>query len=54
MDMIHYSPQVNQFMLDRVTRDQNRVTKDNLAATLENMHATYQYILEEGIHLYYR
>ena len=53
MDMIHYSPQVNQYMLDCVMADTKRVTQENVDAVLENMQSVYRYIIEEGIYIYY-
>ena len=53
MDMIHYSPQVNQYMLDCVISDTKRVTGENLENVLEHMEKVYQYIVEEGIYKYY-
>lgn len=53
MDMIHYAPWVNQYMLDCVVADTKRVTGDDVSAVLENMRSVYQYMIEEGIYQYY-
>ncbi len=53
MDMIHYSPQVNQHMLECVVADTNRVTPDNVEMTIQEMREVYEYIIEEGIYRYY-
>ena len=53
MDMIHYSPQINQYMLACVLSDTKRVTWENMDVTLENMRKVYRYIIDEGIFEYY-
>lgn len=53
MDMLHYSPVINQYMLDKVVEDSNRVTEENVEQVLEEMQETYQFIIEEGIYQYY-
>lgn len=53
MDMIHYSPQVNQYMLECVTKGTHQVTEDNVEDTLSKMQETYNYIISEGIYTYY-
>ena len=53
MDMIHYSPQINQYMLDGVVAGTHQVTGENLEKTLSDMRETYDYIISEGIYLYY-
>ncbi len=53
MDMIHYSPDINQYMLECVVKEERRVTSDNVEEVLGNMKDTYQYIINEGIYIYY-
>lgn len=53
MDMMHYSPDINQFMLECVVKDERRVTSENAETVLQNMRDTYQYIIDEGIYTYY-
>lgn len=53
MDMIHYSPDINQYMLECVVKEERRVTSDNVEEVLGNMKNTYQYIINEGIYIYY-
>lgn len=53
MDMIHYSPQINQHMLDSMVSGNYQVTTENLSETLTDMKETFHYIIEEGIYLYY-
>lgn len=53
MDMIHYSPQINQYMLDSMVSGKYQVTTENLSQTLTDMKETFHYIIEEGIYLYY-
>lgn len=54
MDMVHYSPDINQYMLDRMAAGENRVTKENLQKTLENMRQLTERISKEEIWRYYR
>lgn len=53
MDMIHYAPWVNQYMLESIVTDKGRVTKENQDQVVENMRGVYDYIVGEGIYLYY-
>ncbi len=53
MDMIHYSPQINQYMLDGVVQGTQEVTGDKLGETLAKMQETFDYIISEGIYEYY-
>lgn len=53
MDMLHYSPDINQYMLEQIVSDNNVVTTDNLQDTLNNMYNTFHYITTEGIYKYY-
>ena len=53
MDMIHYSPDINQVMLERMAAGKNRVTKENLQEVLESMRALTVKISEEEIYRYY-
>lgn len=53
MDMIHYSPEINQYMLDCIASDENQVTAENITDVLEEMRNTFSYIIEEGIYKYY-
>lgn len=53
MDMIHYSPDINQYMLDRMTLGKNKVTRENLQDTLKNMRELAMRITTEEIYRYY-
>lgn len=53
MDMIHYSPDINQLMLDRMAAGENRVTRENLQETLESMYELAMRITTEEIYRYY-
>ncbi len=53
MDMLHYSPEVNQYMLEAVAAGEYLVTKDNWDEVLDSMRGTYEYIITEGIYEYY-
>lgn len=53
MDMIHYSPEINQYMLESIVADKGRVTADNLTEVLAGMRETYEYITTEAIYQYY-
>lgn len=54
MDMIHYSPDINQYMLDRMAAGENKVTKENLQEKLEDMRRLAERISKEEIWKYYR
>jgi len=53
MDMIHYSPEINQYMLECVVADENRVTMGNVRNVLENMCLFTEHIFKEEIYRYY-
>lgn len=53
MDMIHYSPQINQYMLDCIMSGENMITDDNADDFIKNMRDTYEFIIHEGIYKYY-
>lgn len=53
MDMVHYSPEINQYMLDCVVNGENQVTVQNLDEVLNDMYSTFDYIIFEGIYEYY-
>lgn len=53
MDMIHYSPAINAYMLDCIAEDKNKVTPDNLGDVINQMHEAYDYIIQEAIYQYY-
>lgn len=53
MDMIHYSPAINQYMLDCIVNGKNQVTKDNLTDTINSMYQAFDYIITEAIYEYY-
>lgn len=53
MDMIHYAPWVNQYMLEAVIKEEGKVSRENVSVIIENMRELYQYIISEGIYEYY-
>jgi len=53
MDMIHYAPEVNQFMLDGIFSDSHKVLPETVPSVLADMESLFQYIISEGIYLYY-
>lgn len=53
MDMFHYHPWVNQYMLEAMESGQNLMTRENYQQAMADMRELYQYIIEEGIYLYY-
>ncbi len=53
MDMIHYSPAINQYMLESVAEGEYEVTADNQEAVLTDMRGMMQQIEETEIHKYY-
>lgn len=54
MDMIHYSAEINRYMLEGITKGEKRVTKENLEEVLFSMQELYRYIITEGIFEYYK
>ena len=53
MDMIHYSPAVNQFMLEQMLAGNYRMTEENMGETLTAMRELVQAIHEEEMYRYY-
>lgn len=53
MDMIHYSPEVNQFMLEQMRAGNYRLTEENREETLADMRGLTRTIHEEEIYKYY-
>ena len=53
MDMIHYSPDINQYMLEEIVQDGHRVSEANWEEVLTDMKNTCEYIIDEGIYNYY-
>ena len=53
MDMIHYSPQTNQYMLDQVTAGEKRVTLASWEESFQSLQELTDYIVKEDIFRYY-
>lgn len=53
MDMIHYSPEVNQFMLEQMRAGNYRLTEENREEILADMRDLVRCIYEEEIYRYY-
>lgn len=53
MDMIHYSPEINQYMLERMAAGENRVTLENCDTVLTEMRELVTRITQEEIYKYY-
>lgn len=53
MDMIHYSPDINQYMLEEIIKGGHRVSEANWEEVLADMKSTCEYIIDEGIYNYY-
>lgn len=53
MDMIHFAPQINQYMLQCIADSSYEVTEDNAREYLDHMRQVYNYIITEGIFRYY-
>ena len=53
MDMVHYSPDINQFMLERLVAGENRLTGDNMEEIMGNLHEMAEYITTRKIFEYY-
>lgn len=53
MDMIHFSPDINQYMMQCIADGQYEVTDGNVDDVIEHMRQVYRYIISEGIYQYY-
>lgn len=53
LDMVHYRPEINQYMLERMAVGENRVTGENWADTLWELRRLAQRISMEEIFKYY-
>lgn len=53
MDMIHYSPEINQYMLEQMAAGENKVTLENWEEVLSNMRELTDRIINEEIYRYY-
>lgn len=53
MDLVHYSPDVNQYMLEQMWKGEGRVTEDNWERVIEEMRDIVRRINEELIYQYY-
>ena len=53
MDVVHYTPQINQYMLESIFANEYQVTAENIDDTIQKMRETYEYIIQEGIYQYY-
>ena len=54
MDMIHYSPAINQWMLEKTVAGENRVTDTNWQDVVTQMRTLVQEICETEIYRYYQ
>ncbi len=53
MDMIHYTPGINQFMLEQLGLQKYLVNAENQDAVLQEMRQVYEEMIEEHIYQYY-
>lgn len=53
MDMIHYSPMINQWMLESLDDGKNRLDEENYAETLQKQRELTRQIHQEKIYRYY-
>ena len=53
MDMVHYAPEVNQYMLERMAAGGNRVAPGDWEAVLARLRELARRISEEEIYRYY-
>lgn len=53
MDLVHYSPAVNQFMLEQMAKGEGRITEENWESTIAGMWELVKRIHEELIYKYY-
>ncbi len=54
MDMIHYSPEINQYMLECIDEGENRVTEENVENSLLSVKELYYTMITEKIFNYYK
>lgn len=54
MDMIHYSPEINQYMFEQLDGETYRVTKENYADKIAEMRKLAKKITEHDIYKYYK
>lgn len=54
MDMIHYGPEINQYMLEQMRKGENRVTADNWEEVFLGMEDMVERITRERIFEYYK
>lgn len=53
MDMLHYSPEINQYMLEQMAAEENRVTPENWETYLGSLREMAEHIINEEIFRYY-
>ncbi|RKJ19936.1 SGNH/GDSL hydrolase family protein [bacterium D16-50] len=53
MDMVHYSPEINRYMLERMAAGEDRVTEENWGRIMNQMRDMVEWIVREGIYSYY-
>ena len=53
MDLVHYSPEINQYMLERIAAGDGRLTGENWQDAVKEMWDLVQRIEEELIYQYY-
>lgn len=53
MDMVHYKPEINQYMLESLSEESHRITLQNWEDTLSSMKDTFSYIVKDKIYEYY-
>ena len=53
MDLVHYSPEINQYLLEQMAAGKNRVTEGNKEEALDSMRRLADFISQERIFYYY-
>lgn len=53
MDMIHFAPDINQYIMQCIWDGRCEVTDENVDSVLKHMRQVYEYIISEGIYQYY-
>lgn len=53
MDMIHFTPDINQYMMQCISEGKCEVTDENMDDVIGHMRQVYEYIINEGIYRYY-
>ncbi len=53
LEIAHYSPEINRYMLERMAAGEDRVTEENWGRIMNQMRDMVEWIVREGIYSYY-